>query len=323
MERLYLRVMASVIARKDGRILMQHRAAHKKIAPNLWAIPGGHVEPYELRAPKLTALRELYEETGLTGEQFTDFGLRCVQMSMQGNEIRLHFDYAADVMGEPVLRPNDEGTLHWLEPEAIPKLDMRPSMHALMGHYLANPQDMRVYMGFLREDGYDWLPTNASTEATFRPTAGVIARHGGDLLLLHRAETKELAPGMWANIGGHMEADELHDPEATAKREFYEETGIAPEQVRGWAFRSATLVSARPSEFGLLVNYTGALPRRITPQDNAEDGTFHWVAPRDVEKLPMTPAMRSMALHDARGDPGILLCLVRGEDVQCYRWMEP
>jgi 8-oxo-dGTP pyrophosphatase MutT (NUDIX family) len=47
-----------------GRLLMQHRSDDAPVAPNLWGLPGGHVEPGE--EPLAAAHRELLEETGLT-----------------------------------------------------------------------------------------------------------------------------------------------------------------------------------------------------------------------------------------------------------------
>ncbi len=49
---------------RAGRILLQHRDGAAPIAPNQWALPGGHLEPGE--APEAGARRELHEETGLT-----------------------------------------------------------------------------------------------------------------------------------------------------------------------------------------------------------------------------------------------------------------
>jgi 8-oxo-dGTP pyrophosphatase MutT (NUDIX family) len=56
-------VAVVVLADPMGRILMQHRTADAPTDPNLWALPGGAIEPGE--EPAAAAHRELFEETGL------------------------------------------------------------------------------------------------------------------------------------------------------------------------------------------------------------------------------------------------------------------
>ncbi|HEY2791843.1 MAG TPA: NUDIX domain-containing protein [Micromonosporaceae bacterium] len=51
---------------RDGRILTQLRDEFAPIGPNLWALPGGHVEAGESVAE--AAVRELWEETSLRAD---------------------------------------------------------------------------------------------------------------------------------------------------------------------------------------------------------------------------------------------------------------
>jgi 8-oxo-dGTP diphosphatase len=58
-----------------------------------------------------------------------------------------------------------------------------------------------------------------------RILSGAFIIEGNDYLLMKRADTKRIAPGMWGGVGGHAEPDELNSPRTTCLREIYEETG--------------------------------------------------------------------------------------------------
>ncbi|MFB6116233.1 MAG: NUDIX hydrolase [Candidatus Nanosalina sp.] len=55
-------------------------------------------------------------------------------------------------------------------------------------------------------------------------TVAVRNKETGKLLLMKRAETKEMDPGKWEFPGGGIEGSE--QPEQAAKRELEEETGL-------------------------------------------------------------------------------------------------
>jgi 8-oxo-dGTP pyrophosphatase MutT (NUDIX family) len=56
-------VVAGVLI-EEGRVLLCHRSRDRKWYPNVWDLPGGHVEPGESLAQALK--RELFEELGVT-----------------------------------------------------------------------------------------------------------------------------------------------------------------------------------------------------------------------------------------------------------------
>ena len=56
------RVVAALL-RDGNRILLCHRSPHRRWYPDVWDLPGGHVEPGEL--PGAALARELHEELGI------------------------------------------------------------------------------------------------------------------------------------------------------------------------------------------------------------------------------------------------------------------
>jgi len=51
-----------VLQNDNHELLLVQRSAHRKLGPNLWGFPGGHIEPGE--SPLDCAWRELHEEIG-------------------------------------------------------------------------------------------------------------------------------------------------------------------------------------------------------------------------------------------------------------------
>src|SRR6476469_7910184 len=48
---------------REGRVLLVHRSPTKRAYPNVWDLPGGHMDPGESELGALT--RELHEELGV------------------------------------------------------------------------------------------------------------------------------------------------------------------------------------------------------------------------------------------------------------------
>ena len=67
---------------------------------------------------------------------------------------------------------------------------------------------------------------------TTRLTAGAFLVCGNKVLLMKRGLHKELGPGLWAGVGGHLDLEDIENPRAidlieTCYREVQEETGIS------------------------------------------------------------------------------------------------
>ncbi len=65
------RCIASVLIRDDA-VLLVKRLPQRKVYPNLWDLPGGHIEGDE--TPEQALRREAQEELGIDVEQYRELG---------------------------------------------------------------------------------------------------------------------------------------------------------------------------------------------------------------------------------------------------------
>jgi 8-oxo-dGTP diphosphatase len=101
-------VVAGLLVR-DGRVLLCHRSADRQWFPEVWDLPGGHVERGE---PPLKALaRELEEELGIRIQQPGPELCRVV-----GPEFALRIWLVERWVGDPVnASPAEHDDLRWFD----------------------------------------------------------------------------------------------------------------------------------------------------------------------------------------------------------------
>ncbi len=113
-------VTLECFVQKDGKYLMLHRNANKKIMPNVWMAPGGKREHNEGLFE--CARRETMEETGLEIKNLRIKAAGNAYLKDLDQEIYFHFIFADYAGGELMQNPSD-GELVWLTPDEILKLD--------------------------------------------------------------------------------------------------------------------------------------------------------------------------------------------------------
>lgn len=111
---------------------------------------------------------------------------------------------------------------------------------------------------------------------------GLIARADGRLFSQRRSLTRRFGPGLWDNVGGHLEGDETLAQ--CLAREVFEETG--------WHLTAITKVIAvrtwfddrgRSQEYIVLANVSGDLERPVLEPDKVDQST--WIGLDNVELL--------------------------------------
>ena len=131
-----------VINPENKKILLVH---HKKF--NKWVQPGGHIEDNEI--PEETALREVYEETGvkvkLIGERFPREDDYIKPLGIQKNRNTLgdlHIDiiYAAVPVNNIETTPNthENNGVRWFSREELETINLFPDIKITMDYVLEN-----------------------------------------------------------------------------------------------------------------------------------------------------------------------------------------
>ncbi|THV25720.1 NUDIX hydrolase [Peteryoungia ipomoeae] len=122
------RLASSAIVERAGRYLLIRRA--NPPAADLYAFPGGRAEPGE--TPEQTALRELQEETGLTGTSAALFDTFEILPEPGLADSRFHLSvFLVEETGcEPVEAASDARDAAWYLPQEILRLPVPESVRA-------------------------------------------------------------------------------------------------------------------------------------------------------------------------------------------------
>lgn len=103
------------------------------------------------------------------------------------------------------------------------------------------------------------------------------------ILMLKRADNKKIDPGLYGGIGGKVEPHEsFYD---ALKREIEEETGLTEfESIKPYSITQHPYPPNDSEWVNIYFIVHIAKQVEIKPM---EDGTFHWIDPKDIDKLPM------------------------------------
>ncbi|MDE1962341.1 MAG: (deoxy)nucleoside triphosphate pyrophosphohydrolase [Xanthomonadaceae bacterium] len=125
-----LHVMAGMLCRPDGRVLIAERPPGKHLA-GLWEFPGGKLEPGE--SPGDGLRRELTEELGITVRQAEPW----LVLPWRYDALELHLDTwrVLDWRGRPHAREGQR--LDWVDPGTLAPDRLAPADRELLRRWLA------------------------------------------------------------------------------------------------------------------------------------------------------------------------------------------
>lgn len=147
-----IRYFAVAFINNEGKHLMMKRSGRSEIAKNMWAPVGGHLEEGEHKNPDEACFREIYEETGISGEQINSLDMKYIVMRKKRNEIRIQYVYFADT-DETQLIDCNEGSLHWIEDDELFKLKTTfTTKEILEEHFNNDSTSSKIRVGIVDED---------------------------------------------------------------------------------------------------------------------------------------------------------------------------
>lgn len=115
------------LLRRDGQVLLCHRQPGRTYFPNVWDLPGGHVDTDETLGDAL--VRELDEELGIR----IDPPIGPPWTTLRWGTIELNMFLVDRWEGEPHnLAPDEHDEIRWFAPEALNGLDLADSSYVTL-----------------------------------------------------------------------------------------------------------------------------------------------------------------------------------------------
>lgn len=136
----------------DENVLLLRGAKDKKIWAGLFNGIGGHVEPGE--DIYTAAIRELEEETGISGIQLSLSGLIHVDTKLGTGVLISVF------RGEALLKDVQaslEGDLHWIPVDQINQYPLVSDLHQLIPLVAKRKESDRIFFGLSRKVAEKWV----------------------------------------------------------------------------------------------------------------------------------------------------------------------
>ena len=149
-----------ILLRYSDEYLLLQRAPTKAWAPLRWTGVGGRVEEDEFSNLRLSALRELREETGFEESDVAHFGMRRMMLYPDTKRRLIALCYFTGDLKEKVTPDCPEGTLHWVAMEAFDTLDVVETTRQVLPLLVQDMHDdetatqpTKLGIGYYRQDG--------------------------------------------------------------------------------------------------------------------------------------------------------------------------
>jgi len=135
---------------------------------------------------------------------------------------------------------------------------------------------------------------------TLRNGVAAFLHNNGKYLLMKRAETRSIAPGVWSGVGGHIEPDELNEPLTACYREIKEETGITRDKI---ASLDLLYIITRRSKDEIRQSYIYFGETKQNEIIQTDEGELFWISETELLNREYTKTFAAMLEHYTKRNP--------------------
>jgi mutator protein MutT len=116
---------------REGRVLLVHRSRNRRAYPDVWDLPGGHIDAGETELAALA--REMHEELGVQIATGSAIHLCRLEVGHGEELVRFSAWIVGEWEGTPTnVAPDEHDEIRWFRPEELP-----PLAHELVGTAVA------------------------------------------------------------------------------------------------------------------------------------------------------------------------------------------
>ena len=116
---------------REGRVLLVHRSPDRHVYPDVWDLPGGHIDPGETELAALA--REMQEELGVRITTGSASHLCRLEVGLRETPVRFSAWIVGEWEGTPTnVAPDEHDEIRWFLPEELPPLIHEPVRTAVL-----------------------------------------------------------------------------------------------------------------------------------------------------------------------------------------------
>ncbi|ASS65771.1 MULTISPECIES: NUDIX domain-containing protein [unclassified Paenibacillus] len=127
-----------------------------------------------------------------------------------------------------------------------------------------------------------------------RQMATAFISRDGHYIMMEKDKSRWFGFPFWTALGGHLEPEEISDPDTAVRREILEESGLLLDEVTDLMLRYV-LMRQKDDEIRIQYVYFGRTEKAELV--NSDEGKLHWIAEHELTGLHLSAVIREMLLH--------------------------